>query len=95
MAKVTLDPALASISGRIGGFVVKKCNGAFFLSARPHRTAPQTEAQLVHCVRFAEAAKAARQALLNPAERARYEALAKAQKTTAYKLAFREEYARL
>ena len=78
MARVSLNPALASFLGELGDMVFKMRYGKVYASRKPGYTPhPFTNAQKSAQMRFRQATVYAKRVMADPDERARYELAAK------------------
>ena len=82
MARVRLNPALASFLGELGEMVFKMRHGRMYVSRKP-RSGPRscTDAQKSARMRFRQATVYARRVMADPDERAPYEQAAKEKQT--------------
>lgn len=76
MAKIGLNTALSSISGKIDNWVYRKNGDGFIVAKRPILTAPPTAAQLAHREIFRAAAAFAKAIVAHPVQGPRYVAAA-------------------
>ncbi|MEO6005184.1 MAG: hypothetical protein ABIZ04_01925 [Opitutus sp.] len=76
MAKVKLNPALASIGGEIDGWVYRQQFGQTIIAAKPRVRADSSPAQRERQEKFARASEYARDVLRDPLQRKSYQALA-------------------
>ncbi|MEO7702232.1 MAG: hypothetical protein ABIZ04_23640 [Opitutus sp.] len=76
MAKVKLNPALASIGGAIDGWVYRQQFGQTIIAAKPTVRADSSPAQRERQEKFARATEYARDVLRDPLQRKSYQALA-------------------
>ena len=77
MAKVQLNSALSSLSGRMDNWVYRRTRRGTSVAKRPSVSGIATAGQLAVRERFRLAAAYAKSALLDPALRSRYEAAAR------------------
>jgi len=88
MGFVTENDLTDGISGRVGNKIVfRVVKGRTLVTRRPKRTAAPTELQLQHRERFQQAARYAKEKMLDPAAKAVYDQIAEGQ---AYNSAFSE-----
>ena len=77
MAKVTLNPLLEQVRGKIGDMVFRQVNGRLVISRAPDFSRRKLSAQQKkQCQRFKDAVRAAKLALTDPKRRAAYQAKA-------------------
>lgn len=84
MAKVELNSALSALSGRMDNWVYRRTRRGVSVGKRPLMTRPPTLAQVAVRDRFRQAAAYAKAALLDPALRSRYEAVARSRALAAF-----------
>src|SRR4051812_487629 len=93
MAKVTLLPALVSVSGQVGNLIFRNVRGRTFISSAPvHRRIKPTPAQLESRERFQQAASYGRMALADPVRRAFYTQLAVTKNKPIFALAIQDYF---
>jgi hypothetical protein len=89
MAKIQFPSIIESVSGKMGGFVVRRSpSGAHYISAAPGKSKVKASAaQHAHRQRFKEASAYARAALADPTVAQVYRQAAQESNKTAYNLA--------
>ena len=84
MAKVELNSALSSLSGRMDSWVYRRTRGGTSVGRRPVFTTAPTASQVAVREKFRLAAAYAKSALLDPALRSRYETAARGRRLTVF-----------
>src|SRR6266498_2601787 len=84
MAKLTLHALVGQLQGKLGGLVIRKIRGRYYLSAKPEPRKKPTPGQKAFRLRFRIASDYAKHVQRTPALKAFYEPLARAIDLSAY-----------